>query len=141
MSPLTRCVNWISESRPDLGDLSGTLSVRKTGDYSPVFGFKSWLIADSLVNVELLLMHAGIAFYDDGPLGHLFHFVQQFGIVGLEFFGDIRMHAQHDVFVLQMLGDLAHLHVDLVADGNRLVTSTVHVSRDWLGRANHQSAA
>jgi hypothetical protein len=51
------------------------------------------------------------------------------------------MHAQHDVFVLQMLGDLAHLHVDLVADGDRLVTSTVHVSRDWLGRANHQSAA
>jgi hypothetical protein len=68
MSPLTRCVNWISESRPDPGDLSRTLSVRKTGDSPPVFGFRRPLIADSLVSVKLLLMHGRIAFHDDRPL-------------------------------------------------------------------------
>ena len=41
---------------------------------------------------------------------------QQAAIVGLQFLGYVGMHSQHDVFVFEMLGDLPHLHVDLIAN-------------------------
>src|ERR1700733_4618647 len=70
-----------------------------------------------LVDIELFLMHRRIALHNDGALGHLFHLVKQSSVVGFQFFGNIRMHAQHDIFMLQVLGNLAHLDVDLVANG------------------------
>src|SRR5438477_12710432 len=59
-------------------------------------------------------MHRRIALHNDRPLGHFFHLVQQLRIVGLQFLGNVRMHVQHDIFMLQVLGDLAHLDVDFV---------------------------
>ena len=73
--------------------------------------------ADRSVDIELLLVHGRIALHDDRALGHFFHLVQQAAIVGLQFLGYVGMHAQHNVLVFEMLGDLPHLHVDLIANG------------------------
>ena len=71
-----------------------------------------------LVDVELLRVEAGIALDEDGLADHLFHLLQPLGAWGLELLDDFGMHAQHDVAALEVALHLAHLDVDLVADGD-----------------------
>src|SRR5579871_146305 len=94
-----------------------TKTKEKDGRPSPVFVCSELATrASELVDVELLLVHGWVALHDDGALGELFHLVQQATVVRLQFFGNIGMHAQHDIFVLEVLGNLPHLDVNLVAD-------------------------
>src|SRR5215471_8016915 len=54
----------------------------------------------SLVDVELLLVEAGIRLDDDGALGEFFHLVQPAAVLTFEGFGDFRVNAQENVLTL-----------------------------------------
>src|SRR4029077_5496287 len=79
---------------------------------SPPDGYARPSIAP-LVNIELLLVQRWIRLHDDRLLRELFHLVQQFRVVGLQRFRNLRVHSQHHVAMLQMTRDLAHLNVNL----------------------------
>ena len=69
-----------------------------------------------LVDVELLLVQGGVALHDHRLLGEFFHLDERAAVVGFEGFGDLGIHAQHYVRVLQVLGHFAHLEVNVIAD-------------------------
>src|SRR5208282_5482070 len=92
--------------------------------YRPSFEKLSWKppaesYSDSSVYVELLLVQCRIALHDNGALGEFFHLVQQQPVVSLEFLGYLGIHAQHYIFMFQLLGDLAHLYVNFVGDSSQ----------------------
>src|SRR6266851_8150195 len=72
----------------------------------------------TLVDVELLGVEAGVGFDEDGFPDHLFHLLGSSGAGGLELFDDLGVDAQHDVAALEIALHLAHLDVDVVADGD-----------------------
>ncbi len=71
------------------------------------------------MDVELLGVQAGIALDEDGLADHLFHLLQPFRAGRLELLDDLGVDAQHDVAAVEVLLHLAHLDVDVVADGDR----------------------
>src|ERR1700731_4042995 len=72
----------------------------------------------SLVDVELLGVEARVGFDEDRLSDHLFHLLQPAGAGGLELLDDLGVDPQHDVAAVEMLLHLAHLDVDVVADGD-----------------------
>ncbi len=66
---------------------------------------------------------------------HLFHLLQPFCAGGLELLDDFGMDAQHDVAAVEMLVHLAHLDVDVVADGDgRLDHAGAGADVAWRGQ-------
>src|ERR1039458_4650524 len=78
----------------------------------------------SLVDVELLRVKGRVALDEDGLAHHLFHLLQPFCAGRLQLFDHLGMDAQHDVAAFEMLMHLAHLDVDVVADGDRRLDHT-----------------
>src|SRR3954468_17358288 len=70
-----------------------------------------------LLDVELLLMQRHVGLHDHRALGQLFHLLQPARARGFQRLADLGIHAQHDVRLVHRLRHLAHLDVDLVADG------------------------
>src|SRR5260370_23732764 len=77
-----------------------------------------WRTRLMLVDVELLGVKGRIGLDQDGLADHLLHLLEPAGAGILERLDDLRMDAQHDVATAEMLVHLAHLDVDVVADGD-----------------------
>ena len=69
------------------------------------------------MDVELLRVEAWVGLDEDGFAAHLFHLLQPPG-GGFELLDDLRVDAQHDIAAVEMLMHLAHLDVDVIADGD-----------------------
>src|SRR6266702_1594420 len=82
-------------------------------------GHPALFLQAALVDVELLGMQAWIALDENRLANHLFHLLQPLRPRCLQLFDDFGVDAQHDVSTVEMLVHLAHLDVDVVADGDR----------------------
>jgi len=70
------------------------------------------------MDVELLRVEGGIGLDEDRLADHLFHLLEPARARRLELLDDLGVDAEHDVATVEMLVHLAHLDVDVVADGD-----------------------